>query len=87
MGKLSHDVRLVPPINVMSFALGLKSWLFTGSDRSGGDAAKRTGTCRKVARSVVRVWRLIGAGESVAWARHSEQNLEERYNIMMAMER
>ena len=46
MGKLGHDVRLVPPINVMSFALGLKSWLFTSSDRSGGDAAKRTGRWR-----------------------------------------
>ena len=60
MGKLSHDVRLVPLIYVNPFALGRKSWLFTGSDRSGGDAAKRTSTCRKVARPVVRVWRLIG---------------------------
>ena len=59
MSKLGHDVSLVPPIYVNPFALGRKSWLFTGSDRSGGDAAKRTGTCRKVARPVVRLWRLI----------------------------
>ncbi len=53
MGKLGHDVRLVPPIDVKPFALGRKSWLFTGSDRSGERAAKRTSTRRNVARPVV----------------------------------